>query len=266
MGRVRAIVSRRRILWLLVVRDLKVKYSDSALGYIWTVLDPLMMGMVYWFVFDVVFGRGSDIAGTPYILYLLAALLPWQWAGAVISKSTRSLSSSARLIRSVDVPRELWVLRTVASEFVEYLFSVPVLILFVIGFTHPVGWEVLWLPVAIGLQGVALVGIALALAPVSVMVPDFERFIQVANRILFYFCPILYGSYLVLDSSLPGFVKEFYAWNPFVTIIGFYRAGLFPEATPDLDVALRGIFACFALLAFGIWVFRRLEATVLKEI
>lgn len=267
MGRVRAIVSRRRILWLLIVRDLKVKYSDSTLGYIWTVLDPLMMGAVYWFVFDVVFHRGRAIAGTPYILFLLAALLPWQWSSAVISKSTRSLSSQARLIRSVDVPRELWVLRTVGSEFVEYLFSLPVLVVFVIGFTHPVHAEVLWLPVAIAMQGVALLGIGLALAPLTVMFTDVERFIQVANRILFYFCPILYGAGAVLGSgAIPGWVKEAYSWNPFISIIGFYRAGLFPEETPDVGLAARGMVSCLLLLAIGVYTFRKLESAVLKEI
>ena len=267
MGRVRAIVSRRRILWLLVVRDLKVKYSDSALGYIWTVLDPLLMGAVYWFVFDVIFDRGKAIAGTPYILFLLAALLPWQWSNGVISKSTRSLSSQARLIRSVDVPRELWVLRTVCSEFVEYLFSLPVLVLFVVGFTHQVHWEILWLPVAIGMQGVALVGIAMTLAPLTVMFTDIERFIHVVNRVLFYFCPILYGATAVLGSSaIPGWVKEAYSWNPFTAIVGFYRAGLFPEETPDFGLAARGTVSCLVLLAIGIWTFRKLEPAVLKEI
>lgn len=274
MGRVRAMASRRpgavraaRILQLLIVRDLKVKYSDSALGYIWTVLDPLMMGAVYWFVFDVIFHRGKDIAGTPYLLYLLAALLPWQWASAVINKSPRSLSGQSRLIRSVDVRRELWVLRTVGSEFVEYLFSLPVLVVFAIGFTHPVHWGLLWMPVAMALQWVALVGIALTLAPLSVLFPDVERLIHVVNRILFYFCPIIYGAFAVLESTkIPGPIKEAYAWNPFTAIIGFYRAGIFPSETPDFELAARGTISCFVLLAIGMWVFRKLEPTVLKEI
>lgn len=266
MGRLRAIVSRRRILALLISRDLKVKYADSALGYVWTVLDPLLMGAVYWFVFSVIFDRVKDIAGEPYIIYLLAALLPWQWAGSVISASTRAISGEARLIRSVDVPREMWVLRTVGSKFVEFGFSIPVLVVFVIALQHPVSLGLLWVPVAMGLQWVTLIGIALILAPSAVMIPDIERMVRVSNRVLFYFCPIIYGAFAVLDSTLPGVVKEIYAWNPFTTIIGYYRAGLFPGEVPELDVALRGFASAFLLLAIGTWVFRRLEPAVLKEI
>lgn len=267
VGRVRAIVSRRRILKLLIIRDLKVTYSDSTLGYVWTVLDPLMMGCVYWFVFDVIFDRGKAIAGTPYLLYLLAALLPWQWAGSVISKSTRSLSNQARLIRSVDVPRELWVLRVVGSEFVEYLFSIPVLLIFIAGFTHAVHPEILFIPLAMAMQWVALIGIGLALAPLTVMVTDIERIIGVVNRVLLYLCPIIYGAHAVLDNpAIPGPIREAYAWNPFTAIIGFYRAGLFPDDTPDLGLALRGMTSCLILFAVGAWIFRRLEPAVLKEI
>ncbi|MGQ0626451.1 MAG: ABC transporter permease [Sporichthyaceae bacterium] len=262
----RAIVSRRRILALLITRDLKVKYSDSALGYVWTILDPLLMGAVFWFVFTVIFDRGKDIAGEPYIIYLLAALLPWQWANSVISASTRALSGEARLIRSVDVPREMWVLRTVGSKFVEFAVSIPVLAVFVIALSHPVRLELLWVPVGIALQGVTLIGLALILAPAAVMVPDIERLVRVVNRVLLYFCPIIYGAFAVFDSTLPGAVKEVYAWNPFTTIIGYYRAGLFPGEVPELEVALRGFGAAFILLAIGIWVFRRLESAVLKEI
>ncbi|MGQ0632314.1 MAG: ABC transporter permease [Sporichthyaceae bacterium] len=266
MGRLRAIVSRRRILALLISRDMKVKYSDSALGYLWTVLDPLLMGGVYWFVFTVIFDRGKDIAGEPYIIYLLAALLPWQWSSSVISGSTRAISGEARLIRSVDVPREMWVLRTVGSKFVEFVFSIPVLVLFVVLLSQQVHLELLWVPVAIALQGVTLMGVALILAPAAVMLPDVERLVRVINPVLFYFCPIIYGAFAVLDSTLPGFVKEIYSWNPFTTIIGYYRAGLFPGEVPDLEVALRGFTSAFVLLAIGVWVFRKLEPAVLKEI
>lgn len=267
MGRARAILARRRILTLLIVRDLKVKYSDSRLGYLWTVLDPLLMGAVFWFIFTVVFQRGKDIAGEPYIIYLLAALFPFQWTTSVIGRSARILGGEARLIRSVDVPRELWILRTVCSSFVEYLFTIPVLVVLLLGFWHPVGWGLLWLPLAMAMQGVTLIGIALIMAPVTVMYPDVERVIQVVNRLLLYFCPVLYGAFAVLENdNLPQVVKELYAANPFTTIIGFYRAGLFDDEVVDLDVALRGGVVILALLAVGVYVFRRLESAVLKEI
>lgn len=267
MTRLRKIVERRRILFLLINRDLKVKYGDSTLGYVWTILDPLLMATVYWFVFDIIFHRGKDIAGSPYLLYLLAAMMPWQWASACISGATRCLAGEAQLIRSVDVPREMWVLRMVGSNFVTYLFTLPVFFLFVAGFQKPVSWEIVWVPVAMGMQFTVLVGIGLGLAPLAVMYPDFERVTRVVTRILTYLCPVIYGAFAVFQStSVPGYMKELYKWNPFTSILTMYRKGIFPEDDLPFDVVLRGGVACVLILAFGFWIFRKLEPTVLKEI
>lgn len=268
MTRLRKIVERRRILFLLIRRDLKVKYSDSALGYIWTVLDPLLMAVVYWFVFDVVFHRGGKaIAHDPYLLYLLAAMMPWQWASGCIAGSTRTLSGESQLIRSVDVPREMWVLRMVGSNFVTYLFTLPVLFFFAAAFSKPVSWGILWVPVAMGMQFVALVGIGLALAPLAVMVPDVERVVRVVNRILTYMCPVIYGAFAVLESkNVSPVVKQIYCWNPFTSILTMYRKGLFPQEDLPITVALRGGVSCVILLGIGFWIFRKLEPEILKEI
>jgi ABC-2 type transport system permease protein len=267
VGRYRTILQRRRILFLLINRDLKVRYSDSALGYVWTVLDPLMMGLVYWFVFDVIFNRGKDIAGDPYLLYLLLAMMPFQWAQQCIAGSTRTLSGSARLIRSVDVPREMWLLRMIGSKFVEFLFTIPVLIIFVIGFQQAVNWKILLFPVAIGMQWVALMGIAMALAPMAVMIPDIERMMRVVNRVLLYLCPVIYGSFAIFENDkIPDLFKQIYAWNPFTTILTMYRAGFFPDEDLPFTVALRGGLSCLLLFAVGLYVFRKLEPAVLKEI
>jgi ABC-2 type transport system permease protein len=267
LGRYRTIVQRRRILFLLINRDLKVRYSDSALGYVWTVLDPLLMGLVYWFVFDIIFNRGKAIAGDPYLLYLLLAMMPFQWASGCIAGSTRTLSGEARLIRSVDVPRELWILRLIGSRFVEFVFTIPVLLIFVIGFQVGVSWKIVFFPVAVGMQWMALFGIALALAPLAVMLPDIERMVRVANRILMYMCPVVYGSFAIFDNDkIPGLFKEVYAWNPFTTIFTLYRLGFYPDEDMPFMVALKGSLSCVLLLVAGVYIFRRLEPAVLKEI
>ncbi|MGQ0464883.1 MAG: ABC transporter permease [Sporichthyaceae bacterium] len=266
MGRLRTLVARRRILALLITRDLKVKYSDSTLGYLWTVLEPLLMGAVYWFVFTKIFPRGT-IAQEPYIVFLLVALLPWTWASQVISASPRAIAGEARLVRSVDVPREIWVLRTVGSKFFEFVFSIPVVVFFMVVLTHGANWWVLLLPYAVGLQWVTLVGIALILAPVTVMMTDVERLIRIIVRMLFYMCPILYSANSVLENDrVPEIVKSLYELNPFTTILSMYRGALFHDEMPSFAVAVQGTVVGFALLGVGVWVFRKLEPAVLKEI
>ena len=104
----------RHQLWLLTERDLRVRYSTSALGYLWSILDPLVMAGIYWFVFTQVFHRG--IANEPYIVFMLSALLPWMWFNGAVSDSTRAYIYEAKLIRSTKIPRTIWVVRLVLAR------------------------------------------------------------------------------------------------------------------------------------------------------
>jgi ABC-2 type transport system permease protein len=265
-SRTRTLIQRRRILYLLVSRDQKVKYSDSTLGYVWTVLEPLTMAMVYWFVFSKIFPRGTA-TDQPYLVFLLLGMLPWTWAAAVISGSSRAISGEARLVRSVDVPREIWILRTVGSKFIEFVFSLPVLFVFMWVLHRGPNWYILLWPVAMGLMWVTLLGFAFILAPVCVMFSDMERLMRILVRILFYMCPVLYGSEKVLNSNhIIAPIKQFYMWNPFTTVLSMFRGAVFRNELPGFDVAIRGTIFAFALLIIGLVVFRRLEPEVLKEI
>ena len=131
LTRFAAVWSRREILWTLVQRDLRVRYSRSILGYVWTVLDPLLMASVYFVVFTYVF-NAKRVADTPYFLYLLSGLLAWQWFTGSVTDTTKSLIQEARLVRSTNLPREVWVIRCVVAKGVEYLLSLPILVGFVI--------------------------------------------------------------------------------------------------------------------------------------
>ncbi len=135
-------------LWLLSARDLRVRYATSALGYVWSVLDPLVMSVIYWFVFTLVFHRDS-IGAEPYIVFLVTALLPWVWFNASVTDFTRAFRKDARLVRSTSIPRSIWVGRIVLSKGVEFLLSVPVLAAFVMFAGASVGWGLLWFPVGV---------------------------------------------------------------------------------------------------------------------
>lgn len=137
-------------LWLLTTRDLKVRYSTSRLGYLWSVLDPLLMSAIYWFVFTQVFQRP---AGTqPYVVFLLSAMLPWVWFSNSLSDATKAFLQDEKLVRSVRIPRTIWVNRVVLSKAVEFVFSIPVLAFFAIFSGASVHPGLLWFPVAMILQ------------------------------------------------------------------------------------------------------------------
>lgn len=258
-----AFAGYRHSLWLLTTRDLKVRYSTSFLGYFWSILDPLVMAAIYWFVFTVIFHRG--VGHEPYIVFLLTALLPWTWFNGAVSDSTRAFTKEAKLIRSTRIPRTIWVARLVLSKGIEFLVSIPVIIFFALitlGTSTPAQLhiEVLLFPVAIVLQAILTLGIGLIVAPLVVFFRDMERAVKLGLRFMFYASPVVYG--LV---NVPADLRPFAAFNPMSGILSLYRAAFFPRELSWFDVGVSVIMS-LAILAIGVVVFRRTIKTVLKEI
>ena len=216
------------------------------LGYVWTVLEPLMMAIVYWFVFTKLMVR--TIGEDPYIVFLLSAMLPWQWANGVLRSSMRALSKDAKLVRSTSLPREIWVLRTVGAKFAEFLFAIPVLIAFGILLGAPIHWQVVFVPVAVVIQAVLLLGAGLILAPLATLYGDVQKLMRIVMRLLFYFSPILYGLHDVqqkFKASIGGVsVADIYSFiNPFVGIFDLYRAAYFPDQFGGLGRRRRSVLS-----------------------
>jgi len=252
-------VSRyRRSLWLLTVRDLRVRYSTSVLGYFWSILDPLVMAGIYWFVFTQVFDR--TVGEHPYIVFLLTALLPWMWFNGTVSDATRAYLREAKLIRSTKIPRTIWVARLVLSKGIEFVASIPVLAIFAIFGGAVLHWQAVFFVFGILLQAILTLGVGLIVAPLVVFFRDLERATKLALRFLFYASPIIYGL-----RDLPGALHFWGAFNPLAGIIGLYRAAFFPE---QLDWFAVGIATGMSLLILGVGVlvFSRTERAVLKEI
>lgn len=261
LSRLRKVYDKRAVLWLLVRRDLKVRYADSTLGYFWSVLDPLLMGLIFWFVFTKIFQR--DVGETPYIIFLLAGMLPFNWFTGAVGDSARALKGE-KLVRTTALPREIWVLRLVLAKGAEFIFSLPVLAIFLIIYSKPVNLNILYLPLAVLMQVVLLTGLGLMIAPVVVMVRDVDRIVRIALRFLFYATPVLYGVTDVYN-KLPESLQIVYWFNPMTGIISLYRSAYFPNQLRWEAVGIGGAVSVLILI-LGWWVFARLERSVLKEI
>jgi ABC-2 type transport system permease protein len=256
----------RHALWLLTTRDLKVRYSTSFLGYFWSILDPLVMAAIYWFVFTQIFNRG--VGHEPYIIFLLTALLPWTWFNGSVSDATRAFTREAKLIRSTKIPRTIWVARLVLSKGIEFLVSLPVIAFFALlslGTKDPahLHWGIFLLPLAVVMQAVLTMGVGLIVAPLVVFFRDLERAVKLGLRFLFYASPIVWG-FADLGGHLE-WLRVAAAFNPLSGIFSIYRAAFFPKELVWFDVAVSGVM-CVAILALGMLVFRRTIKTVLKEI
>ena len=248
----------RHSLWLLTQRDLRVRYSTSVLGYFWSILDPLVMAGIYWFVFTQVFDK--NVGNEPYIVFLLAALLPWMWFNGAVSDCTRAFLREAKLIRSTRIPRTIWVNRLVLSKGIEFLASIPVLVLFAIVYGAQLHIDALFFPLAIVIQAALTAGVGLLVAPLVVFFRDLERAVKLILRFLFYASPIIYST-----TDLPPELQFWATFNPLTGIFSLYRAAFFPEQL-DWFAVLISVVMSLVFLGLGLLVFRRTERAVLKEI
>ncbi|GAB3578440.1 ABC transporter permease [Calidifontibacter terrae] len=271
--RITRIYEHRKVLWTLVRRDLRVRYARSVLGYLWTLIDPLAMALVYWFIFGVIYGvseHGSTRSGgAPFVVFLVAGLLPWNWFNMSINESARALYAERLLVRSTNIPRELWVIRLIIAKGIEFLMSLPILIAFILFFL--VRGELslqpfellLWIP-ALLMEFLLCIGIGLVMAPVTALVDDFVRLVRIGLRVLFYLTPVVYSSQL-LDEKAP-WAAHLQQLNPLTAINDMLRQAFITKIAPDYHAWIAGAVVTLLWLAFGMWVFRKLEPSVLKEI
>jgi ABC-2 type transport system permease protein len=249
----------RRILGLLVRRDIKVRYAGSLLGYVWSVLEPLLNAVIYYFVFIVVVHR--QIGYPPFILFLVAGQLAWFWITGSVNGAVGALKGESQMVRSSNVPREIWVLRVVLSRGVIYVFSLPVVVLFAVAYLKAPTTGIVLLPVAVLFTMIVATGLGLIIAPAAVLVPDVATVVRVVMRVLFYSTPILYSVYFAAQRHLGPIVD----WNPFAGIMILYRVTFFKQEM-DWPVVWHSMVEDLVILAIGLWAFSRMERPMLKEV
>ena len=217
-----------------------------------------------------VFGLSGGLAAVRAMLDLfgvvvLAAVVAL--AGGVIRDSARALTADAKLVRSSNLSREIWVLRVLGSKGMEFLFSLPVLLMFVLIYRESFSWYVFAFPLAMLIQITFLLGVGLTLAPLAVLYADVNRLLRVVLRVMFYLSPVIYGVRDIQASEdVPEWVKQVYVLNPLAGTFDLYRAALFPDFFAGWGEVAVAAAVSVAFLVLGLSVFTRFEGRVLKEI
>jgi ABC-type polysaccharide/polyol phosphate export permease len=254
----RRLVRHRDLLLLLTQKDLKAKYKSTFLGFLWSMLNPLLLMLVYAAVFSVV----VRFQMPRYPVFLLAGVLPWN--AFIISISTASLSivGNGYLIRRVTFPREYLPLASVLSGVVNLCLSLGLLFVFALAFRQPLGAPLLALPLLILLQAVFTAGLSFFLAALVVYFRDLENLIQIGLAVMFFVTPIIYPFQAVKNTP----VSWVLAINPMGWLITDYQGIWHDNQWPDVPLLIA--FAALALLALGAgWaLFKALEGRFPEEV
>ncbi|MGH8881950.1 MAG: ABC transporter permease, partial [Stackebrandtia sp.] len=134
-----ALWRHRQTLRVLVQRDLAVKYQKTVMGYLWSLIEPLGMAAIYFFIFGIL-RDAADIDGASYALHIVSGIFAWMWASSAMSESTTCLTSQASLITTMRVPREVFPVARVFARFAEFVAGIPIIVVFAIFFGGPKVW------------------------------------------------------------------------------------------------------------------------------
>lgn len=268
------IVSSRELLANLTLRELRSKYKRSVLGWAWSLINPVVSMGIYTVVFGV-FLKARPAAGDPsglnvFALWLLAALLPWNFLNNSLNGGVQALIGNANLIKKVYFPRELLVASSVASWFVTFLIEMGVLaaVLLVWG-----NFVVPWVPAVVlimVLQTAFVLGLALGVAVLNVYFRDIEHFLAIFLQVWFYASPIVYPMRYVDKLSryhaLGVSVAQVYRANPMTQFAIAYRNVFYDLRWPAATTWGYLVGWSAAALVVGWVLFRRGEARLAEEL
>jgi len=265
-----ALLRHRYAMSVLVRRDLAVKYQSTVMGYVWSLIEPLGLTLIYWFVFDIVFGGGRDLPGTSgYLLFIVSGIFAYQWFSTAVGQGQTALGGQASLITVMKVPREVFPVSKVFARFAEYLVGFPILIIVALLDGGVFGLNLLWLVPAILVQAMLTTGMVFVLSAANVLFKDVSRFMPLVMRLLFYGSAIIYPVSKVAEADAMKdhpWLFQVFSSNPLVGIFSMHRGAFNPELAPSMyQVGVAVGFSVF-LLFFGRWIFYKLEPRVLKAL
>ncbi len=270
----------RDLLRNLIVKELKVKYKDSALGFFWTLIRPLLYLLVYAVAIGIFLGAGRTIPD--FGVYLFTGLLVWTLFTDVIGGATGAIVSNAALVKKVYFPRELLTLSVVGAALINAMLQVVVLLgAYVVTQKFPPLNDLYLVPLALIVLVIFATAMGLVLGAVNVYLRDVEYLVEVGLLLWFWMTPIVYDwtkvrTQLVENHQLT-WLFEVYMANPMTNVVLSFQRALWPAGhTPegsaffyDGDLALRlGVLGLFSLVLLWVamWIFDRAQGNFAQEL
>ncbi len=259
--------SRRRLIRYLVQADLKKKGSDTLLGNVWWVVDPLLQMLVYVVLVSVIFKRGQ----ADYPLFVFAAILPWKWFTSTVGDGITSVSTQDRLIKQVQFPKIVLPTAATIAGVVSFGFGmVPLAGMMILFYADRISPYLMLIPVIAVVQFVFSLAFAYLLAGINVFFRDVGNLSRHVLRLWFYLSPGLYPPSAMADiASAHPTLNTFITLNPFYTLFESYRAVIYGTETggpyaPDWSALALVLVGSVVLLALATLFFKRVEPLFAK--
>ncbi len=248
----------RELFYILSWRDVKVRYKQTIIGVVWSVLRPLLTMMIFTFIFGQV-AKFDSPPGISYGLLVFAGLLPWQFFATGLSEASNSLVGNERLISKVYFPRMIIPASSVITSLVDFLISLALMFGLLIWYQTVPSIYLVFLPLFIIMAFLASFGVGLWLTSLNVKFRDFKHVVPFIVQIGLYISPVAFTSDKAA-SIIPAKLHLLYYVNPMAGVIDGFRWCFFGDKTP---IYWNGMFLSLAViiifLFIGIRTFRKME-------
>lgn len=271
LASLRDINQYRELLVLLVRRELRARYKDSSLGFVWSLVKPITQLLIYFVVIGQFLGAARAIP--EFAIYVFCGLTMWALFNEIVSGGAGSVVANSGLVKKVYLPREVFPLSTVGAGLVNFAVQFGVLVAgtIVVG-SIPWSRRLVYVPIAVLLVLVFGTALALLLSAVNVYLRDVQHLLEVVTVILFWASPIVYSYAYVTDYLQGSWLEELYLSNPVTLAILAFQRGMWVAGADDpfpSNMPLRlgiALVVSFALLWFSQRVFARLEGNFAQEL
>ena len=237
----------RELIWALALRELKVRYKRSVLGFLWSLLNPALLMLVL----TVVFATLMPVSKPHYAIFMLCTLLPYTFFSQALSYAVESMVGNGELIKKVAVPKLVFPVAAVVSNIVNLLLSLVPLALFVLVLRHPFHWTWVLLPIPLVSLCILTLGATFFFATANVYYRDVAHIIQILLQALFYLTPILYGV-----DMFPQKYRWLFWLNPLTFSLSDIRMFVYYGMLPSLESVMLSFVCAFLALAIGWGIFR----------
>ena len=252
------LIRYRDLFFFLVLRNIKVMYAQTILGFLWAILNPLIQIVI----FTIIFGKVAklDSEGIPYALFSTVAIVPWTYMSGAMTASSQSLVSGQSMLGKVYFPRLIFPLTPVLSKLVDFGISLILVATVLIYYNVKPTINFIFLPLFIIMMMAVPAGIGLWLSSLAIRYRDVNFVMPFLLGMLIYSAPILYSA-----DAIPEVYRFIYSLNPIVSIIEGYRACLLGTPIPWLHV-IPGLIISALLVFSGALYFKRMERVIVDVI
>lgn len=242
----------RDLLWLLTLRDIKIRYAQSVLGVGWAIVQPMFSMLVFTVIFGKLAKIGSD--GVPYPLFCFSAMVAWSYFSNAVTEATNSVVVNANMLGKVYFPRLILPLSAVLAKLLDLFIALVMLFILMLIFRWPIHWTVLFSPILVILMVLTAAGLGFWLTALVVQYRDVKYGLSLAMQLLLYAAPVVYPI-----SMVPEKYVKLYALNPMVGVVEGFRTAILGTGAMPWDLIGIGFLTASVVAITGLLYFNFME-------